>query len=99
GEIVMRAVAAGAEVVVSVADTGRGIAAEDVGRVFERYWKGRADDDSGAGLGLAIAKGLVEAHGGRIWVESEEGKGARFSFTLPAATVAVRDASGGETVH
>jgi signal transduction histidine kinase len=71
---------------ISVEDTGEGIPAEDLSNVFERFYrvdKSRARATGGAGLGLAIAKSLVEAHGGRIEVRSEEGKGSRFSFTLP----------------
>jgi PAS domain S-box-containing protein len=71
-------------VVVSVADTGRGISADDLPRLFDRFWQAsRGDLKRGTGLGLAIAKGIVEAHDGRIWVESVEGKGATFSFSLP----------------
>jgi signal transduction histidine kinase len=71
---------------ISVEDTGEGIPAEDLPNIFERFYrvdKSRARATGGAGLGLAIAKSLVEAHGGRIEVRSEEGKGSRFSFTLP----------------
>ena len=53
--------------------------------MFDRYWSGRAKK-GGAGLGLAIAKGIITAHGGRIAVESQNGEGARFSFTLPLAS-------------
>jgi signal transduction histidine kinase len=74
---------------VEVADTGEGIATEDLPRVFERSFRGERSrnsletrDDSGAGLGLAIARGLVEAHGGKIDVASRLGEGSRFSFTL-----------------
>jgi signal transduction histidine kinase len=75
---------------VEVADTGEGIAPEDLPRVFERSFRGEKSrslpetggDDSGAGLGLAIARGLVEAHGGKIDVVSRLGEGSRFSFTL-----------------
>jgi signal transduction histidine kinase len=71
---------------VSVRDTGSGIAAEDLPYVFERFYradKSRSRATGGAGLGLAIAKQLVEAHGGRIWVESTEGEGSTFTFALP----------------
>jgi phosphoserine phosphatase RsbU/P len=68
----------------SVADTGRGIAAEHLQHVFDRFWTTRAHNPHGAGLGLAISKGIVDAHEGRIAVESEEGVGTVFSFTIPA---------------
>jgi PAS domain S-box-containing protein len=68
---------------VSVRDTGAGIATEHLMLVFDRYWKGKQSGRAGTGLGLFIAKGLVEAHGGRIWVESTLGHGATFHFTLP----------------
>jgi signal transduction histidine kinase len=70
----------------SVADTGAGIAAEDVPHVFDRYWQGRPTDRRGAGLGLTIAKGIIDAHGGRIWVETTPGRGTTFCFTIPFAT-------------
>ena len=70
--------------VVDIADTGAGIARDDLPHVFERFYKGdKARAGEGTGMGLAIAKHVVEAHGGNIWVESEEGKGATFSFSLP----------------
>jgi signal transduction histidine kinase len=72
-------------VVFSVLDSGRGIAAEHLPRVFDRYWQSSRTDRQGAGLGLAIAKGIVEAHGGRIWIESRPGEGTTASFTLPLA--------------
>ena len=77
-----------AEVRVSVEDTGEGIPAESLRRVFDRFWRGdpaRSSGKGGAGLGLAIASGLVEAQGGRIWAENRPGGGARISFTLPVA--------------
>ncbi len=66
-----------------IRDTGPGISARDVEQVFNRFWQGRGNQRSGAGLGLAICKGIVEAHGGEIWVESELGAGTAFFFTLP----------------
>ena len=71
--------------VFSVSDTGRGIAKADQKRLFERYWRSPDASYKGTGLGLAIARGLVEAHHGRLWVESEPGHGATFSFTVPLA--------------
>jgi signal transduction histidine kinase len=71
---------------VSVTDTGEGIPAEDLSNIFERFYrvdKSRARATGGSGLGLTIAKRLVEAHGGKIEVQSEPGKGSRFSFTIP----------------
>ena len=68
----------------SVADTGAGIAAEHLAHVFDRFWTTRAQNPKGAGMGLAISKGIVDAHGGRIEVRSEEGAGTVFSFTIPA---------------
>ena len=72
-------------VVISVVDNGKGIAAEQLPRVFDRYWQSSRTDRQGAGLGLAIAKGIVEAHGGRIWIESTPGEGTTASFSLPFA--------------
>jgi signal transduction histidine kinase len=74
------------EVRVSVEDTGEGIPADSTKRVFDHFWRGdrsRTSETGGAGLGLAIAHGLVEAQGGRIWAENVAGGGARVSFTLP----------------
>ncbi len=91
GSVTLRALVsnvAGEEgVLVEVRDTGEGIAPDDLPRVFDRFYRGdpARTREAGAGLGLAIARGIVEAHGGRIWVESEPGRGTRFAFTLPAA--------------
>lgn len=74
------------EVCFAVSDTGPGIALQDIPHVFDRYWQVKTTAHQGTGLGLSIAKGIVEAHGGKIWVESELGKGTRFFFTLPLAT-------------
>ena len=70
---------------VAVSDTGPGIAPEDQTRIFEEFQQtdGGVDQREGTGLGLALSKRLVELHGGRIWVESEPGRGSRFVFTLP----------------
>jgi PAS domain S-box-containing protein len=68
-----------------VRDTGPGIPAENLPHIFGQFWQASRGDRRGIGLGLAIAKGIVEAHGGKIWVESEEGSGSRFFFTLPQA--------------
>jgi signal transduction histidine kinase len=68
-----------------VSDTGSGIPAEHIPHLFDRFWQARSSDRRGIGLGLPIVKGLVEAHGGRITVESTVGAGSTFSFTIPAA--------------
>jgi two-component system OmpR family sensor kinase/two-component system sensor histidine kinase BaeS len=83
GGVVVSAVPLPDGVQVSVADDGPGIAPEDLSHVFDRFWRGGKARVEGSGLGLAIARELVRAHGGRIWVESEVGKGTTFSFTLP----------------
>lgn len=85
GSISIGARLAGDRVVVSVADTGRGVAPDDLPRLFERFWQARHSRHAGAGLGLAIVKGIVEAHGGRVWAESRHGVGSTFFFTLPVA--------------
>jgi len=75
----------GDHVVVQVADTGPGIPPADIPHLFDNFWQARANDHRGVGLGLAIAKGVVEAHGGSIWCESTVGAGSKFFFTLPLA--------------
>jgi histidine kinase len=82
GRIDVTAREQGAEVIVTVADTGVGISADELPRVFDRYYQ-TPRTRGGAGLGLSIVKGLVEAHGGRVWVESEAGVGSRFHLALP----------------
>lgn len=72
------------ELRVSVEDSGPGIPETKREHIFERFWKGQSGDRRGAGLGLSIAKGIIDAHGGRIWAESKNGGGSRFTFTLPA---------------
>lgn len=94
GSIAVGAAGEGGRVAVWVADTGRGIAAEHVPYLFERFYRVQPSRDrasGGAGIGLAIVRRLVEAHGGAVDVESEPGRGSRFTVRLPAA------GGGGET--
>ncbi len=86
-QVLVTMVAQDNEVVVSVKDEGPGVAAEDLSKLFQRYYRTQTAKGhrAGLGLGLYITKGLVEAHSGRIWAESELGKGSTFSFTLPKA--------------
>ncbi|MCG2818568.1 MAG: cell wall metabolism sensor histidine kinase WalK [Actinomycetia bacterium] len=89
GEITVRAASSEGEVVFSVADTGSGINEEELPMIFERFYRtdrSRARATGGAGLGLSIARSLVEAQGGRIRAESERGKGTTISFTVPVFT-------------
>ncbi|HEX3478336.1 MAG TPA: CheR family methyltransferase, partial [Kofleriaceae bacterium] len=95
GEIRVAAAPGDDEVRLSVSDTGPGIPEAQLARVFDRYWRGSGQ---GAGLGLFIAKGIVEAHGGRIWVESTPGVGSAFHFTLPLAVAPPRSTAHSETV-
>jgi signal transduction histidine kinase len=83
GEITLRVEIETEDVRVSVEDTGPGITPEDAQRVFDAFWRKEHGGRGGAGLGLAIARGIVERHGGRIWVESVVGRGSAFRFTLP----------------
>jgi PAS domain S-box-containing protein len=85
GSITLSAAREGGEVRLSVADTGPGIAAEDLPRVFDRFWRAKGAAGRGAGLGLSIARAIVEAHGGAIRADSRPGEGATFTFTLPLA--------------
>jgi signal transduction histidine kinase len=85
GTISVRVAPEGSEVRFSVADTGAGIAADQLEPIFERFWQVSQGDRRGLGLGLFISRCIVEAHGGRIWTESEVGKGSTFFFVLPGA--------------
>ncbi|MBA7679539.1 Sensor histidine kinase WalK [subsurface metagenome] len=88
-KVVVQAETEAQELVIRVIDQGRGIPAADIDRVFNRMYRIKrrlAQDPGGMGLGLSLCKGLVKAHDGRIWAESEEGKGSTFSFTLPLDT-------------
>lgn len=82
GEVAVSVEDAEPELKVTVSDTGKGIPKNELDRVFDEFYRGESGED-GHGLGLSICKRIVEMHGGRIWVESEEGKGSRFYFTLP----------------
>jgi signal transduction histidine kinase len=73
------------EVLFSVRDTGVGVSARQLPHVFDRFWQATPKARLGSGLGLTIAKGVVEALGGRIWLESRPGEGTTFYFTLPLA--------------
>jgi two-component system phosphate regulon sensor histidine kinase PhoR len=89
GHIRVTAVAGPREAVVSVADTGIGIPLAEQERIFERFYRvdaARSREEGGTGLGLSIAKHIVEAHGGRLWVESEVGRGSKFSFSIALAS-------------
>ena len=86
GRVSVTARPQGRGVTVAVADTGAGIAPEDLPHVFDRFYRAdgsRTRATGGSGLGLAIVKQLVEAHGGRVWAQSEPGRGSAFSFALP----------------
>ncbi|MBZ4418475.1 PAS domain S-box protein [Myxococcus sp. RHSTA-1-4] len=85
GRVSVRVTRRGDDVVFSVQDTGAGIPEEQQAQIFDRFWQADSADRRGRGLGLAIAKGLVQAHEGRIWVESTVGQGSTFSFSVPIA--------------
>jgi PAS domain S-box-containing protein len=86
GSIRVQAESMGDMLRLSVIDTGHGISDEQLPHLFDRYWQAKKDGRLGIGLGLSIAKGIVDAHAGQIWAESAAGKGTAFHFTLPSAT-------------
>ena len=86
GRITIRAQTTGGSLRISVADTGPGIPAEQLPHIFGRFWQADPTDRRGIGLGLAISKGIIEAHGGRIWVESRVGEGTTFHFSIPSTS-------------
>ena len=84
--VTVRVEARPGDVLFTVSDTGPGISADEVPHMFDRYWRGPRSQYRGSGLGLPIARGIVVAHGGKIWITSEVGGGSRFYFTLPRAS-------------
>jgi len=100
GQVIVGGTSDGRSVRYYVRDTGSGIAVEDQPHVFDRFWQARATKRAGAGLGLRIVKGIVEAHGGRVWVESTPGRGSTFYFEIPVRPSEERLPSRrGETVE
>lgn len=89
GSVIISARQPGEQIEVEVADTGRGMPEEYFGHIFDRFWQAKDTAYKGIGLGLTITKGIVEAHGGRIWVKSKEGQGTSFFFTLPTSEVQI----------
>jgi PAS domain S-box-containing protein len=85
GRVTVGAAPREGEVVFWVTDTGAGISADEAPHLFDRFWQAQQAGRHGAGLGLPIAKDIVESHGGRIWVESTPGQGSTFFFTIPTA--------------
>jgi signal transduction histidine kinase len=87
GSVKLRATPEDKQVVFQVVDDGPGIAPDNMSHLFDNFWQARKTDRRGVGLGLAIVKELVEAHGGKVWVESKVDHGSTFSFSLPAVSV------------
>lgn len=83
-KVEVRVLNEGDKIHLAVADQGPGIPEKDIPHLFDRFWQAKATAKQGTGLGLSIAQGLVQAHGGRIWVESKVNRGTTFHFTLPA---------------
>jgi signal transduction histidine kinase len=86
GSVLLKCERRGTEAVFALTDSGPGIASEDLEKLFEKFWQRRRTDRRGVGLGLAIARGIVEAHGGRIWAESSVGVGSTFYVALPTVS-------------
>jgi two-component system sensor histidine kinase KdpD len=88
--VAVRAASSDGEVVISVVDRGPGVDAAEQEAIFEPFWRGRGAAVHGSGLGLAIARGFAGLNGGRLWVESEPGRGTTFSLALPAVELGTR---------
>ncbi len=99
GEVTVSAELSGGQVQFRVTDTGPGIPPETLPHLFDRFWRGKRHERSGAGLGLPICKGIVELHGGRCWVESTPGHGTTFFFTIPMAPGADRSHHSAARLH
>lgn len=83
GQIGVAAMSNGQDIVFSVRDSGKGIPAEQLPHIFERYWTAKEGNASGTGLGLYISQGIIKAHGGQLLAESKPGEGSEFRFTVP----------------
>jgi signal transduction histidine kinase len=94
GSVKLRATPEDKQVVFQVVDDGPGIPADNISHLFDNFWQARKSDKRGVGLGLAIVKELVEAHGGKIWVESKVDHGSTFSFSLPAGGIPMVSTAG-----
>jgi CheY-like chemotaxis protein len=94
GQITVGANTRDSEIVVWVRDTGCGIRGDEMPYLFDRFWQARKQDRRGTGLGLTICKAIVEAHGGRMWVESEVGRGTTMFFSIPAGKLRPRQSGG-----
>jgi signal transduction histidine kinase len=90
GRITVGAAVTDGHVLFRVADTGAGISPDDLPHVFDRFWQAHKGGRHGAGLGLPIVKGIVDAHGGHAWVDSQPGRGSTFFFTIPVAAPATQ---------
>ena len=94
GRVVLAAQARPGAVLFSVANTGRALSTEELGRMFQVFWQAASEDRRGAGLGLSICRSIIDAHGGRIWAEPEPGKRVRICFELPLAAAPVATGAG-----